>query len=140
MESLSPRLNADLNVSCKPMLTPAQLRDHLFELGIARDLRALTDWRQKGLLPPLQNISSGRGRGIRRYWSDDVVDQAIAVDCLITNLGRADEALLGLWLSGYPVDSAAAQRAWIEELQRVQHRREMAASRYTGRFSGLGHH
>jgi hypothetical protein len=120
------------------MSTPAQLRDRLLELGIDRDLRALTDWRQKGLLPPLQRASSGRGRGVKRYWSGDVLDQAIAVDWHMKRCGRADEALLGLWLSGYRVDAAKAKRAWIQQLKRVQHRRQMAASRYSGGFSGLG--
>jgi hypothetical protein len=75
---------------------------------------------------------------VKRYWNDDVVDQAIAVDWLLCRSGRADEALLGLWLSGYTVDPAAAQLAWIEDLKRVQHRRQQAASRLSGRFSGLG--
>jgi len=138
IESRSTRRIADLDVSCNPMHTPAQLRDRLLELGIDRDLRTLTNWRQKGLLPQLQSISSGRGRGVKRYWSDEVLDQAIAADWLITICGRADETLLGLWLSGYSVDPAAARRAWIKHLKRVQHRRQKAASRYSGGFSGLG--
>ena len=121
------------------MHTPAQLRDRLLELGIRRDLRTLTNWRQKGLLPQLQSVSSGRGRGVKRYWSDEVLDQAIAVDWLMKRCGNADETLFGLWLAGYLVDPIDAQRAWIEELKRVQHRRQQqAASRFSGRFTGLG--
>jgi hypothetical protein len=119
------------------MWTQTQLHDRLLELGIDRDLRILIDWRRKGLLPPLLRTSYGRGRGVKRYWSDDVLDQAIAVDWLIKRSGKADEALLGLWLSGYQVDAAKAKRAWIQQLKRVQHRRQKASSRYGG-FPGLG--
>ena len=120
------------------MQTPSQLRDRLLELGIARDLRTLTDWREKGILPPLERASRGRGRGVERYWSDDVLDQAIGADWLIKRCGRADETLFGLWLAGFPIDHAAAKRAWIEHLKRVQHRREQAALRHSGGFPGLG--
>ena len=119
------------------MLTPAQLRDVLLGLGIGRDLRTLTDWRQKGLLPPLERASSGRGSGVMRHWGDEVIDQVIAADWLMTRTGSADEALLGLWLTGYQVEPAAAQRAWIEYLKRVQKRREKAASGYSGGYFGL---
>lgn len=67
-----------------------------------------------------------------------MLDQAIGVDWLVIRSGRADEALLGLWLSGYPVDAAAAQKSWIRQLKRLQHRRQRAASRYSGGFYGLG--
>jgi hypothetical protein len=128
---------AGLDVSCKSMQTPEQLRDRLRELGIARDLRTLTDWRQKGLIPPLQSASRGRGRGVKRYWSDDVLDQAIAADWLLKRCGSTGETLFGLWLAGYAVDHAAAQQAWIHSVERLQHRRQQAASRYSGRFPGL---
>jgi hypothetical protein len=119
------------------MPTPAQLRELLLGLGIDRDLRTLADWRQKGLLPPLERISLGRGSGVMRQWSDEVVDQAIAADWLMTRTGSAHEALLGLWLSGYQVEPGAAQQAWIEYLKRVQKRRERSASRYSGGYFGL---
>ncbi len=119
------------------MPTPAQLRDVLLELGIDRDLRTLTDWRQKGLLPLLERTSSGRGSGVMRTWNEEVVVQAIATDWLMTRSGSANEALLGLWLTGYQVEPAAAQKAWIEYLKRVQKRREKAASRYSGGYFGL---
>jgi hypothetical protein len=119
------------------MPTPAQLRDVLLELGIDRDLRTLTDWRQKGLLPPLERASSGRGSGVMRHWGDEVIDQVIAADWLMTRTGSADAALLGLWLTGYQVEHAAAQKAWIEYLKRVQKRREKAASGYSGGYFGL---
>jgi hypothetical protein len=120
------------------MFTPAQLRDRLLELGIDRDLRTLTDWRQKGLLPPLLRVSGGRGGGIKRFWGERVLDQAIAADWLLNRSGRAEKTLLWLWLAGYPVDAAAAQRSWIQDIERTQHRRQQAAKRFSGGFPGLG--
>jgi len=120
------------------MYTQTQLCARLQGIGVDRSERTLTDWRNKGLLPPLTSISAGRGRGVKRYWSDEVLDQAIAADWLITKLGRADDVLLALWLSGYPVKSGAAQRAWIQNLKRLQHQRTRAASRYSGGFPSLG--
>ena len=119
------------------MYTPAQLRDRLLTLGIDRELRTLTDWRQKGLLPPLARASAGRGKGVRMFWRDDPLDQAIAVDWLLADSGQANEAVFGLWLSGYPVDHAAAKSAWVEYLKRVQRRRDAAAARYAGGYVGL---
>jgi hypothetical protein len=74
---------------------------------------------------------------VKRYWSDDVLDRAIAVDWLLIRCGRADEALLGLWLAGYPVGATEAKRAWIQQIKRVQRRRQRAAARYGTGFFGL---
>jgi hypothetical protein len=120
------------------MQTQAQLCDQLLALGIDRDLRTLTDWRQKGLLPPLQRTGAGRGRGVKWYWSQDVLDQAIAADWLLERCRRADRTRLGLWLSGYPVDARDARRAWVQHLKRVQRQGRKAASRYRDGFLGLG--
>lgn len=119
------------------MHTPAELCDCLRDLGIDRIPRTLTEWRRKGLLPPLHSESAGRGRGVKRFWSEDVLDQAIATDWLITDSDRADEALFGLWLSGYAVDPTAARQAWIQHLKRVQRQQTKAASRYSGRYFSL---
>lgn len=119
------------------MHTPAQLCDRLRDLGIDRNERTLTDWRKKGLLPALRGESAGRGRGVKRFWREDVLDQAIAADWLMTESDRADEALFGLWLSGYDVDPIAARQAWIQHLRRVQRQRTKAASRLSGGYSSL---
>lgn len=121
------------------MHTQTQLRDRLLELGIDRDVRTLTNWRQKGLLPPLQRTGAGRGCGARWFWDEDQLDQAIAIDYLLRRSGLVEETVFALWLSGYPVDTAAARRAWIQHLKRVQHQRWKAASRYSAGLHGLGH-
>lgn len=120
------------------MNTPAQLHDRLNQLGINRDLRVLTDWRQKGLLPPLRRVGLGRGLGTQQVWDEDVLDQAIAVHCLLTSYARSDEALLGLWLSGYPVQSQSAQHAWLRHLELVRERKKESALRYYDDYFGLG--
>jgi hypothetical protein len=119
------------------MDTPAQLCDRLRDLGIDRNERNLTDWRKKGLLPALLSESAGRGCGVKRFWKEDVLEQAIAADWLMTQSDRADEARFGLWLSGYKVDPALAQQAWIQHLNRIQRQRTQAASRLSGGYSSL---
>lgn len=132
-----PSQSAGFNVSCNSMLTPAQLRDRLHELGISCELRTLTDWREKGLLPPLRSVGAGRGRGVRRYWSDVVLEQVMAAEWFIRDTGRADDALIGLWFSGFSVDHVAAQQAWVQAIERIQHQREKQASRFSGTYVGL---
>jgi hypothetical protein len=118
--------------------TQAQLRDRLLALGIKRDLRTLTDWRQKGLLPPLQHVSAGRGRGVKRYWGEEVLEHAIATHLLLAHHDRAENTRLALWLSGYPVEAAAAQQAWAEHVKRVHQRRQQSAERRSGGYAGIG--
>lgn len=119
------------------MLTPSQLRRQLAELGIRRELRVLTDWRERGLLPPLRRIGRGRGKGAKHVWEADVLDQAIAVHWLMRFDRNADGALVGLWLSGYPVSTPDARRAWLSHLKRVHKLRHTASMRYKDRFLGL---
>jgi hypothetical protein len=121
------------------MLTQAQLCQRLSELGISRTERVLTDWREKGLLPPLRQASLGRGGSIWS-WDDDeeVLEHAIAVDCLLTKYARTNEALFALWQSGYAVDAASAKEAWIERLE-VQHESAAkAAAKFIGGYLSLG--
>ncbi len=129
---------AKKNVSCNGMITPAQLSAHLDQLDINRTERVLTDWRHKGLLPPLWHRGLGRGKGSEYLWDESVLDQAIAAHLLLRSYARADEALLGLWLSGYTVSPVSAQGAWIRHLELVRERRQKAASNLKGGYLGLG--
>jgi hypothetical protein len=119
------------------VLTPAQLRSQLAALGIHRDLRTLTNWREKGLLPPLRRMGRGRGKGSHHVWDDDILDQAIAAHWLLTSYRNAEGALIGLWLSGYTVAAASAKHAWVGHLKRIHKLRHSAAKRYKDRFLGL---
>lgn len=120
------------------MDTPAQLREHLLGHGIEVSLRTLTDWREKGLLPPLERVGRGYAEGVSRNWPEEVIEQAIAAHILMERYGRADEALLGLWFTGYAVDHIAAQQAWLNSLARVHQRRDSAAARRSGGYIAIG--
>lgn len=120
------------------MITPAQLIARLQELGIGRSERNLTDWRQKGLLPPLRRVGRGRGRGAKHGWDHDVLGQAIAAHVLLTNYARVDAALANLWASGYLISPRTAQQAWIHCIERDQKSVQRAATRYKGDYFGLG--
>lgn len=120
------------------MITPAQLIARLQELGIGRSERNLTDWRQKGLLPPLRRVGRGRGRGARHGWDHDVLGQAIAAHVLLTNYARVDAALANLWASGYPISAKTAQKAWVECIERERKSVQRAASRSKEKYLGVG--
>jgi hypothetical protein len=121
------------------MLTQAELGDRLRELGIARTERVLTDWREKGLLPPLRNTGL-KGGGSKWFWDDGeaAVEQAVAVHCLLTRYSRTSEALLSLWFSGYPVDAELARQAWLQRLERERDRVAAVASRHEDGYLSVG--
>jgi hypothetical protein len=50
------------------MLSQTQLVAELQSRGYHATERQLRDWRAKGLLPPLDLRSRGRGLGISRHW------------------------------------------------------------------------
>lgn len=83
--------------------------DHLCAEMVAsgRNLtpRAARDWWTKGLLPRPQRRGLGRGRGTETFWIEPkIVEQAQTVYDLFLWRPRADIAILGLWLLGFPVD------------------------------------
>ena len=120
------------------MITPAQLITQLKDAGINRESRVLTDWRERGLLPPLRRQGRGRGKGSIYGWDEDVLEQAIATHWLLDRYGRADEALLGLWLSGFTISSDKVQKAWLKHLKNIQNRRQQTASQFRDNLLGLG--
>lgn len=120
-------------------LDQAELLFRLSEAGIDRTIRAVTDWREEGLLPPLTRTGL-RGGGSSQFWEngDAVLEQAIAVDCLFENYNRADAVRFNLWQSGYPVDSALVQLDWIKHLSRQRQQTEKAAGRFRNGYLRLG--
>lgn len=121
------------------MITTDQLITRLLEVGISRESRVLTDWRQRGILPPLRKRGQGKGKGSIYVWDEDILEQAIAAHWLLERLNRSDEALLGLWFSGFKICPEKARNAWINHLDRLKNRRQQAASHYKDGFLGLGH-
>jgi hypothetical protein len=109
-----------VNVSCKtaaPMLTPAQLSSQLAAAGYSVTTRALSDWVRKGLLPSMQHVGRGRGRGKTYGWAErEIFDQALTVYEQLAEKSRVDPALFALWMSGYTVQSSKARQVWLARI------------------------
>ena len=114
------------------MITPDDLRAELDRLGVAVTLRTLTDWRAKGLLPPLKKKGLGQGKGTQQGWlNPDIVDQAIATHFLLERYSNTQAALLSLWSAGYSVPTETVKNAWLSRLGR-----ELTRNRKHGRKRG----
>jgi hypothetical protein len=88
------------------MVSQGQLVAELEARGYHVTERQLRDWRAKGLLPPLDLRSQGRGLGVVRYWKgkERILSRAMTVCDFLDRNGRAKWALLGLWFAGYEVN------------------------------------
>lgn len=82
-------------------------------LGYPLSARKLTDWVQKGLLPPLQQRGRGRGLGKEYFWPDrEVVAQAVVVSSYLAWTNRTDDTLLLTWFAGFPVSLDRVRPLW----------------------------
>lgn len=82
-------------------------------LGYPISHRKLTDWVQKGLLPPLQQRGRGRGQGKEYFWPDrEVVAQAVVVSNYLAWSNRTEDTLLLTWFAGFPVSLDRVRTLW----------------------------
>jgi hypothetical protein len=104
------------------MVSQTQLVAELQERGYHVTERQVRDWRAKGLLPPLNSRSRGRGLGVLRYWEGNeiILSQAIAVCDLLDRNGRTKWVPLGLWFAGFEVNLGTARMLWLESLARTR--------------------
>ena len=120
------------------MITPEDLRTELDRLGVAVSLRTLTDWRAKGLLPPLEKKGLGQGRGTTHYWSDpEVIPQAALIHRFLGEYAVADAVLLELWTAGYSVSHERAKESWITHLKKRETRISEQAKKEKQGYLGL---
>lgn len=100
------------------MVSQAQLIAELEERGYHVTERQVRDWRAKGLLPPLNSRSRGRGLGVLRYWeaNETILSQAIAVSDLLDRNGRTKWVPLGLWFGGFEVNLRTVRTLWLDSL------------------------
>jgi hypothetical protein len=92
--------------------------------------RAARDWWTKGLLPRPHRHGLGRSKGTETFWTESrVVQQAKATHDLLARHGRTYTALIGLWLSGYPIDLKLVRSAWKTLIARNQPRRSARSGR-----------
>ncbi|SRR6266702_8738 len=104
------------------MVSQTQLVAELQERGYHVTERQVRDWRAKGLLPPLNSRSQGRGLGVLRYWEGNeiILSQAIAVCDLLDRNGRTKWVPLGLWFAGFEVNLVTVRTLWLESLARTR--------------------
>ncbi len=104
------------------MVSQTQLVSELQERGYHVTERQVRDWRAKGLLPPLNSRSRGRGLGVLRYWEGNeiILSQAIAVSDLLDRNGRTRWVPLGLWFAGFEVNLGTVRTLWLESLVRTR--------------------
>jgi hypothetical protein len=82
--------------------------------------RAARDWWTKGLLPRPHRRGLGRGRGTETFWTDPrVAQQAQAAYDLLADRPRADFALLGLWLLGFPISLRSIRAIYQNGISRA---------------------
>lgn len=82
--------------------TAAELLHALDARGHDVGARQITDWVQKGLMPPRTARGRGRGRGKLYTWSQpDIVERAAMIDILLGDYARTGHISLALWLLGF---------------------------------------
>ncbi|HTB03166.1 MAG TPA: hypothetical protein VK804_22080 [Bradyrhizobium sp.] len=92
--------------------------------------RAARDWWTKGLLPRPRRHRLGRANGTETYWLEArVFEQAKTAHDLLARHSRTYTALIGLWLSGYPIDLKLVRSAWKTLITRNHPRRDARAGR-----------
>ncbi len=81
--------------------TPELVMKILVRSGRSVTLRQLTDWRQKGLLPPLER-EKGQGGAAKYIWTQpNIVKQATVIhDLLCCWYGRVEWLAFPRWLLG----------------------------------------
>lgn len=103
------------------MITPAYLIRILVRMGYAPNddscKRRLTDWRQKGILPPLK-VKGCQHHGKIYYWEEpEIIAQAVIVCKLFGLYSRADWVMLSTWFVGYDIPLKRVRESWINGLE-----------------------
>lgn len=102
-------------------LTQAEVIEALRKTGRLIQVRTLTDWRARHLLPPLKARPLGRGRGTRQVWEDaNILDRVAFV---FDHYGLPTEKiLLALWCCGFGVDADDIRAAWARSIAKFSQR------------------
>lgn len=106
-------------------LTQKALVGRLHKLGY-RDVtdRRITDWKNKGLLPPFDRGGAGLGKGkgkAESTWTNGraIVGRAVWVHRLMSIYRNAESLHLPLWMVGYEVETELVRAALLEPLEGV---------------------
>jgi hypothetical protein len=103
------------------MILPEELRQLMLETGFPVTARRLTDWRSKGLLPPLASRGQGKGRGKINFWNEpDILVRAQFVHHAFAHGATAEIVMLSLVHAGFDVAPKKARRTWIKYLATLE--------------------
>ena len=98
----------------KSTTSERQLSLALAATGRPVSLEELSAWRKDGLLPPMSSTGLGTGKGKSYYWGEEnILARGEIVYDAMHRHGRADQTLVTLFLSGFPVPLAQLRRAWL---------------------------
>jgi hypothetical protein len=101
-------------------ITSREVVEELARRGYVVSERRLVDWRQRNLLPGLDQRGLGRARGKTYTWpSSAVCDQVIAVLELLRRVRKASRVYLPLWLLGFEVPVARVRENLASPLARI---------------------
>lgn len=92
-----------MDESDRHVWTQEQVIHELEQQGVEVNSRRLTDWREHGLLPPLDERRDAHGRVTYVWTQANIVAQVATVQELFAFYGRADRFIHVLWLLGYEV-------------------------------------
>lgn len=103
------------------MITQAYLAKVLVRMEEAFDeesgIRRLTDWRQKGLLPPLKEKGQ-QHHGKIYYWNNpEIVAQAVTISRLFGLRSRIEWVMLSAWFLGYDLPLHKVREIWLSNLE-----------------------
>lgn len=106
-------------------ITQKELLRRLHRLGY-NDVteRRITDWKNKGLLPPFdrRGIGLGKGKGkTESIWTNgrEIVERAVWVHRLLAIYRHSDTLHFPLWMLGYPVPAELVRAALLEPLDGI---------------------
>lgn len=116
------------------MANQEDLASKLTELGFPTTARGLEEWRAQGLLPALEKVGLGHGRGTQNRIMDfdAVLKQAISIHKLRKHGCRGNALKLNLFFLGFPIDPEIARGLWRDELQRIEVRVGEIAHKFHG--------
>ena len=103
------------------MISQKELSQELERLGYPTSLRKLTDWRQKGLLPPLKRRGKGPAKGQSIYWQEpDILQRALLLSEAFNHHVTTERAALLLAFAGFDVDAKRTRKLWAKQLGEME--------------------
>ena len=104
-------------------ISQRELSTRMASAGRPLASQTLSEWRLRGLLPPLVSRSRGLNKGKSCFWTDETIFERAA---LVHDLHRADferhDIYCVLWLCGLNVPLPKLRRAWLHKSKKAKAR------------------